>query len=190
MPQVLVVDDSPRTRTVLGMALRDAGYDVREAEDGVEALVELVQHAPDVMVLDLVMPRIGGLDVLAAMHEQQLAPGTAVLVHSAEDGAGLVRRALDLGAAEFLVKPIDPFVLVGMVGDVLATAGTHPRQVRGAVSADRRPPAEASRAVPLAADVVESSPRPTAEDSRNGADGTDVAEVVDLGASRPSYATS
>ena len=169
MPQVLVVDDSPRTRTVLGMALRDAGYDVREAEDGVQAIVELVQDAPDCMVLDLAMPRIGGLDVLRAMHDEGLAPETSVLVYSAEDGAAHERRALDLGATEFLVKPIDPFSLVGTVGDVLATAGTTPRQACGAVSADRRPPAEGIRA---------------------GTEGSEGAEVVDLGTHRDSYAAS
>ena len=172
MPQVLVVDDSPRTRTVLGMALSDAGYDVREAEDGVQAIVELVQDAPDCMVLDLTMPRLGGLDVLAAMRDEGLAAETRVLVYSAEDGEGHVRRALDLGADEFVIKPIDPFALVGMVGDVLATAGTTPRQACGAVSADRRPPAEVLRG-----------------NQQGAGDGTE-ADVVDLGAYRAAYAAS
>jgi DNA-binding response OmpR family regulator len=126
------------------------------------------------MVLDLVMPRIGGLDVLRAMHDEGLAPHTSVLVYSAEDGAGHVRRALDLGASEFLVKPIDPFALVGMVGDVLATAGTTPRQACGAVSADRRPPAEVTRAG-------------LGGDQQGAGTGTG-ADVVDLGAYRAAYA--
>jgi DNA-binding response OmpR family regulator len=174
MPQVLVVDDSPRTRTVLGMAFADAGYDVREAEDGVQALVELVQDAPDCMVLDLVMPRLCGLDVLRAMRAEGLAAETRVLVYSAEDGEGQVRRALDLGADDFVIKPIDPFALVGMVGDVLATAGTTPRQACGAVSADRRPPAEVTRAG-------------LGGDQQGAGTGTG-ADVVDLGAYRAAYA--
>lgn len=165
MPEVLIVDDSEGTRLLLSMAFADVGYEVREAADGIEALSELVQRAPDALVLDLVMPRLGGFAVLTAMREQGLAPAARVLVHSSEDTAAHRACADALGADDFILKPTDPFSVVDRVEAVLALAGA-PRPALGAIPTGTRRPAEvigvshpgASSGEERLADVIELRP--------------------------------
>ncbi|HZK92032.1 MAG TPA: response regulator [Stellaceae bacterium] len=101
--RVLVVDDEPAIRRFLRTSLRTEGYDLVEAETGEAALAEIRRRAPDLMMLDLGLPGLGGLDVIRRLR----AAGSAVpiiVLTSRTDEAGKV-EALDLGADDYVTKP-------------------------------------------------------------------------------------
>jgi two-component system, OmpR family, phosphate regulon response regulator PhoB len=118
--ELLIVDDDHNIRDMLGLVLEDAGHTVRVACDGLEAVVALEQSAPDAMVLDLMMPGLDGHGVLRTMRERDLAGNTRVLVLTCKMHAGEFIEAWQLGADEYVTKPVDPFVLVGKLDALIA----------------------------------------------------------------------
>lgn len=104
---ILIVDDDPSIRAMLGFVFEDEGYQVRDASDGAEALDELT-NPPDAMILDLMMPRVDGHGVLRRRRDDGLAPETRVLVLTAKAEARDAVWCWELGADEFLNKPVDP----------------------------------------------------------------------------------
>jgi DNA-binding response OmpR family regulator len=122
-PEVLIVDDDPDVRGMLAFLLNDEGFAVREAKDGADALDELAKRSPDCMVLDLMMPELDGFKVLEAMRTQDLAASTRVIVFSCKDEERTFVRVWELGADEFLTKPVDPDVISQKV-IALLEAGT------------------------------------------------------------------
>ncbi len=104
MTKVLVVDDSALLRRVLSEILSEAGFDVAIARDGVEALAMLHAFEPDVVTLDVQMPRMGGLECLDRIMLER--PRPVVMVSSlTREGAEETLAALALGAVDFLPKP-------------------------------------------------------------------------------------
>ena len=103
--RVLVVDDEPTLLDLLQTLLDLANYDVVEARNGEEALTAVAASRPDVMVLDINMPRMDGFAVLAALAEAPPPKMPRVLVLTARYAADDVRRAKALGAADYLSKP-------------------------------------------------------------------------------------
>jgi two-component system response regulator MprA len=101
--KVLVVDDEPAVRNALERALRVARYDVRLARDGVEALDALAGEPVDAVVLDVAMPRLGGLEV--ARRLRAAGDRTPVLMLTARDEIDERVAGLDAGADDYLVKP-------------------------------------------------------------------------------------
>lgn len=138
MASVLVVDDDASIRALLGYVLQDEGHDVREAVDGAEALRELLTDAPDCMVLDLMMPNVDGVEVLRRRLDQQLATGTRVLVLTAKTDTKDAVWCWELGADEYLVKPVDPERLAREVRLLLARTPTELRHRREVGLADAR----------------------------------------------------
>jgi DNA-binding response OmpR family regulator len=108
MREVLIVDDSPDLRGMLAFTLGDLGFSVRQAKDGFHALEALAAHAPDCVVLDLMMPDMDGFKVLEAMRAQQLAPDARVVILSSKDDERALVRGFELRADEFFLKPVDP----------------------------------------------------------------------------------
>lgn len=105
---VLIVDDDPSIRSMLGFIFEDEGFDVREAVDGVDALTALTDDPPDAMVLDLMMPRVDGHGVLRERREKQLARDTRIVVLTAKSDPADAVWCWELGADEFVNKPVDP----------------------------------------------------------------------------------
>jgi two-component system copper resistance phosphate regulon response regulator CusR len=101
--RVLVVDDSGRLRQSLAYGLRSFGMTVETAADGAEALAFLAGPPFDVVVLDLMMPRMNGIEVLRTLRPRHEKP--RILVLSARDQVDDRVEALDLGADDYLVKP-------------------------------------------------------------------------------------
>jgi len=137
-PTVLVVDDDASVRAMLGYILDDAGYVVREAQDGDDALDELRSRPPECMVLDLMMPRVDGVEVLRRRREASIATATRVLVLTAKTDTRDAVWCWELGADEYLTKPVDPERLVREVRMLLARTPTELRHRREVGLADAR----------------------------------------------------
>ena len=105
---VLIVDDDASIRTMLGFVFDDAGCSVVEAADGAEALDALRHRPPALMVLDLMMPGIDGVEVLRRREAEGLAPDTRVLILTAKLDTQDAVWCWDLGADEYVTKPVDP----------------------------------------------------------------------------------
>ena len=103
-PDVLIVDDEIQIRRLLRLTLETAGYRVREAETGALGLNEIAVQPPEVVVLDLSLPDMSGLEVLRRLREWSQLP---VLILSVRDGEAEKIAALDAGADDYLVKPFD-----------------------------------------------------------------------------------
>jgi two-component system response regulator ResD len=115
---VLVVDDEPTILDVVGRYMKRAGYETHRAADGPEALRVAAEHRPDLVVLDLMLPGIDGIEVMRQLHEAP-DPRIAVILLTArgEESDRLV--GLRQGADDYVVKPFSPAELVARVGAVL-----------------------------------------------------------------------
>ena len=102
MSRILVVDDEPEICRTLGINLRIRGYDVDLAGDGEAALDLAARHHPDAVVLDLGLPGIDGVDVIAGLRGWSRVP---IVVLSARDGEPAKVAALDAGADDYVTKP-------------------------------------------------------------------------------------
>jgi len=102
-PRVLVVDDDPQLREALSRALELDGYAVSTASNGVKALDAISSERPDVMVLDVMMPYVGGLDVCRTLRDRK--DRLPILVLTARDEVGDRVAGLDAGADDYLTKP-------------------------------------------------------------------------------------
>ena len=118
--KVLLVDDSAMARRGVRQILESAGYDVAEAEDGLIALERYFLEKPDLVLLDLVMKGLNGLDVLTKLHEMD--PRARVIVVSADVQDSSRKLAESGGAAGFLTKPVDRAILLSTVAKVLEAA--------------------------------------------------------------------
>lgn len=103
--KVLIVDDSALARRTMRQILESAGYDVAEADDGLNALERYFLEKPDVVMLDLVMKGMYGLDVLNKLRE--LDPGVKVIVVSADIQTSSHDLVQEAGGAAFVNKPFD-----------------------------------------------------------------------------------
>jgi CheY-like chemotaxis protein len=118
---VLTVDDDPIVRADLRLVLEDAGYEVLgDARDGVEAVELARAHRPDVIVLDLAMPRLDGVEATRQILGERQVPIVALTGHGTETG-GIADRALEAGVTSVVRKPFSEIAVVGAVGDALAS---------------------------------------------------------------------
>lgn len=122
--RIVAVDDNPVVTELIAAVLRKAGHDVETAPSGGEALVVLQRNPPDLLLLDLQMPGLDGLEVLRILRERRVCEGVPVLVLTGEDDEHYVARARELGAAGYLLKPFDARRLNEKVHRVLVDADT------------------------------------------------------------------
>jgi two-component system, OmpR family, response regulator MprA len=115
--RVLVVDDDPYVRAMLEEFLAGEGYHVRGTADAQAALREIRQSAPDVVLLDIAMPGLSGVDALDAI--RVVAPGTAVIMVSGIVDLETAKRTLARGAFDYVPKPVDLAYLVQSVAVAL-----------------------------------------------------------------------
>ena len=132
--EILIVDDDPRLREVVRYALSQAGFRVREAGDGRTALAKIDEKRPDLVVLDVVMPEMDGVEVCRRIRRQSHLP--VVFLSSKGEEVDRV-LGLELGGDDYLSKPFSPRELVSRIKAVL-------RRTRavGAVVPDSEPVAE------------------------------------------------
>jgi two-component system chemotaxis response regulator CheY len=118
--RILVVDDSSLARRRARSILESAGYEVVEAEDGMSALEHYFVSRPDVVVLDLVMKGMYGLDVLAKLREMD--QGAKVIVVSADVQTSSQQLVSDAGASGFLMKPLEADQILPLIRTTLEEA--------------------------------------------------------------------
>lgn len=116
--KILIVDDSALTRRTLRQILETAGYEVLEAENGLDALERYFLDKPDVVLLDLVMRGMYGLDVLQKIRE--LDPSARIVVVSADIQTSSQDLAGEAGAAAFINKPFDKSDILSALDTALA----------------------------------------------------------------------
>ena len=125
-PQVLVVDDEPPMRAALTRALELGGFEVELAIDGEDGLRQAGDGGADVVVLDLMMPRLDGLDVCRTMRER--GDRTPVLMLTARDAVADRVEGLEAGADDYLVKPFALEELLARIRALLRRTGAEERE--------------------------------------------------------------
>lgn len=114
MNKILVVDDEKNIRLVVGKSLEKSGFDIVYAIDGLEAVEKANESNPDLVLLDLRLPKMNGFLVLEALKSNAATEEIPVIILSALSEEDDVQKAISLGAEDFLVKPISQ-------GDLLAS---------------------------------------------------------------------
>jgi len=109
--RILVVDDEPGVRDILRINLEGEGYVVEEAGDGLEALEHLQESAPDLIILDMMMPRLNGWETLRRLEADPATAGLPIIILSVMASEADIMRGLEQGALEYLPKPFDPLVV-------------------------------------------------------------------------------
>lgn len=114
-PRVLVVDDDLVIRQLIGINLELEGFEVHLAADGEEGLRQAVEVLPDVVVLDVMMPRLDGLEVARRLRADPRTAAVRLVLVSARAQAADLQRGEDMGADAYVTKPFEPDDLVGVV---------------------------------------------------------------------------
>lgn len=104
---ILVIEDLAFMRRLLAGIVKSLGYEVKEAENGQEAINLMKQKAPALVLLDLVMPQVSGFEVCEWMRANKPTEETPVIVCTARQERKSVEAALHAGASDFLIKPVD-----------------------------------------------------------------------------------
>jgi adenylate cyclase len=124
-PRILVVDDNETNRDILVTRLEAHGYQTLQAADGEEALRGVTQHHPDVVLLDVMMPNLDGLEACRRLKSDRAVAFTPVILVTAKAATQDIVAGLDAGADEYLIKPIDQAALVARVRSALRIKSLH-----------------------------------------------------------------
>jgi CheY-like chemotaxis protein len=182
--RILTVEDAPNIRRLISYNLRRAGYDVLEAADG-RAAVEVLQKAvPDLIILDVRMPELDGFQLLELMRRYPRAAAIPVIMLTALSQPADLDRALQLGVVDYLVKPLDPAVLLSTVartlraGEPVALSWTGPNRreyVRGTLFGVSFDPSPGGRGIDISEGGLSwRTRRPSAEGSIVVVEATDL----------------
>jgi class 3 adenylate cyclase len=123
--RILVVDDVADNVEILRMRLTALGYDVDEASDGEQALAKVAADPPDLVLLDIMMPKIDGLEVVRRLKADKTLPFIPVILVTAKATPKDVVAGLDAGGDDYLTKPIDHGALVARVRAMLRIKALH-----------------------------------------------------------------
>ena len=120
--RVLIVDDEINIVTALEFLLQKRGYEVMAAQNGADALKQVESFAPDLVLLDVMMPRISGYEVCRRMRERPDWKHIKIVMLSAKGREAEVSKGVSLGADLYVTKPFSNSELVGKIGELLAGA--------------------------------------------------------------------
>jgi len=123
-PRVLVVDDSEVIRELISVNLELEGFEVSTAEDGQDALDRIEQVQPDLVTLDVVMPRLNGFETAARLRANPATRHIPVVMVSAAAQEGDLQRGREIGVNAYITKPFQPEELVRVVRELTASART------------------------------------------------------------------
>ena len=151
--RIIIVEDDSVLRDVLGQKLEKSGYIVDRAEDGVVAIEKIKAMKPDIILLDILMPRKNGIEVLEELHADEMFKDIPVIIISNSGQPVEIQRAQELGARDFLIKAVfDPdevlqkveSVLNGETGNLEEAWGVRTQNVTGAGAAETAKDVEAT----------------------------------------------
>ncbi|HWW52744.1 MAG TPA: response regulator [Acidimicrobiales bacterium] len=146
MPRILIVDDELQVRRVVGLAFELEGFDVASAADGAEGIAQVQLFHPDVVIMDIMMPRVDGLTALSHLRQQPASANVPILLLSAKADSADVAIGMRAGADDYVTKPFD-------LEDLLARA-------TAAAAAGRRPAPAPNRAPPPTGTATSLAERP------------------------------
>ena len=113
--KVMVIDDSKTIRRTAETLLKKAGFEVITANDGFESLSRIVDHEPDIIFVDIMMPRLDGYQTCALIKRNQLFKKTPVIMLSSKDGLFDRARGRIVGSEQYLTKPFTRDELLGAI---------------------------------------------------------------------------
>ncbi len=122
---MLIADDDPAMRVLVSTIMKAQGFEMAEAVDGLDALDQAQRLSPAILLLDMDMPRLDGFGVLEALRRRLAGRAVPVIVVTAHDDPATEARCIELGAEDYLTKPIQPSSLVVRVRAVLRRVGGH-----------------------------------------------------------------
>jgi len=122
MPKVLVIDDDPVIVQLLRVNFEIEGFEVVSAADGTEGFERAKADRPDVVLSDIMMPRMDGLQLVTQLKSHASTRALPVILLSAKAQNAEVQQGLDAGADDYVTKPFDPLELIDRVNAVLARA--------------------------------------------------------------------
>jgi two-component system cell cycle response regulator len=134
---ILVVDDHEQNLELLTAYLDDLGAEIRQARDGIEAIEAVAQRKPDLILLDVMMPRMSGFQVCGKLKSDPATKDIPIVVVTALNEVADVERAVELGADDFLTKPVNRLELMTRVRS-LVRLGQLQRQLQQTMSDLRR----------------------------------------------------
>jgi DNA-binding response OmpR family regulator len=121
--KVLVVEDDPDQLEVIRSTLKAAGFAIGTAANGIDALVKTRSVAPDLIVLDLMLPGLNGFDICESLKQDPATASVPIIMLTGMHGQFGRFAGLEAGASEFLFKPFDPDQLIAKVEELLSRAG-------------------------------------------------------------------
>lgn len=120
--RVLIVDDEPNIAISVDFLMRREGFEVLVAHDGEEGLARIRADRPDLVVLDVMMPKLDGFEVCKAVRADPTLAGVRILMLTAKGRAAEITKGLALGADAYIPKPFSTRELVAKVKELLGTA--------------------------------------------------------------------
>src|SRR5436309_7787947 len=124
-PRILVVDDNATNRDILTTRLKAHGYETLQAADGEEALAAVQQHRPDLVLLDVMMPKLDGIETCRRLKGDDTFPFLPIILVTAKADSKDIVAGLQAGADEYLTKPVDQAALMARVRSVLRIKTLH-----------------------------------------------------------------
>jgi adenylate cyclase len=126
-PRILVVDDNEANLDIAKMRLESQGYEVITAEDGEVALIRVAEMVPDLLLLDVMMPKLDGIEVTRRLKADPTLPFIPVILLTAKADSKDVVAGLDAGGDDYLIKPFDHAALIARVRAMLRIKALHDR---------------------------------------------------------------
>ncbi len=124
-PRILIVDDTPANLHILQLRLGTNGYEIITASDGEEAIAAARQYHPDLILLDVMMPKMDGIEVCRQLRADPSLPFIPIILITAKTDPRDVVAGLEAGGDEYLIKPVDQVALVARVKSVLRIKNLH-----------------------------------------------------------------
>ena len=124
-PRILIVDDNETNRDILDTRLQTQGYELIQAADGEAAIAAVKEFLPDLVLLDVMMPKLDGIEVCRRLKSDRDLPFTPIVLVTAKADTKDIVTGLEAGADEYLTKPVDQSALVARVGSMLRFKALH-----------------------------------------------------------------
>jgi CheY-like chemotaxis protein len=118
--QVLIVDDNMPSTELMHILLSEQGAYVQKAETGKDALLRVAERRPQVLITDIEMPDMDGWSLIHSLKSRSATGDIPIIVVSAYDSVGFIKRAINLGCKDYIVKPINPTTFVLEIVDILS----------------------------------------------------------------------